>query len=165
MPKRDLTRPGLTKDGALVSDLLKLLLKIRSKDAGVAAKLIARSTSSRHSPPVCTRVQHFEGLAVLTNSEAMRSTWSKGGWRCTERHQVAGNSAVIDQDRQGPGRQTARGKRVIDRNLSLLLLTSARPPPAPCNGPASGPASGNCRPTRWSQLHRLALPDLRPPTA
>ena len=38
-----MTRPGLTKDAALVSDLLKLLLKIRAKEAGVAAKLIARS--------------------------------------------------------------------------------------------------------------------------
>jgi len=43
LPKRETTRPGLTKDAALVSDLLKLLLKIRSKEAGVAAKLIARS--------------------------------------------------------------------------------------------------------------------------
>ncbi|MFL6767367.1 MAG: ribonuclease D [Sphingomicrobium sp.] len=43
LPKREPSRPGLTKDAALVSDLLKLLLKIRSKEAGVAAKLIARS--------------------------------------------------------------------------------------------------------------------------
>ena len=43
LPKREPTRPGLTKDAALVSDLLKLLLKIRAKEAGVAAKLIARS--------------------------------------------------------------------------------------------------------------------------
>jgi ribonuclease D len=43
MPDREPRRPGLTKDGALVSDLLKLLLKIRSKETGVAAKLIARS--------------------------------------------------------------------------------------------------------------------------
>ena len=43
LPTREPTRPGLTKDAALVSDLLKLLLKIRSKEAGVAAKLIARS--------------------------------------------------------------------------------------------------------------------------
>jgi ribonuclease D len=43
MPDREARRPGLTKDGALVSDLLKLLLKIRSKESGVAAKLIARS--------------------------------------------------------------------------------------------------------------------------
>ena len=43
IPKREPSRPGLTKDAALVSDLLKLLLKIRAKEAGVAAKLIARS--------------------------------------------------------------------------------------------------------------------------
>jgi ribonuclease D len=43
MPDREAKRPGLTKDAALVSDLLKLLLKIRAKDSGVAAKLIARS--------------------------------------------------------------------------------------------------------------------------
>ena len=43
LPSREPRRPGLTKDGALVSDLLKLLLKIRSKEIGVASKLIARS--------------------------------------------------------------------------------------------------------------------------
>jgi ribonuclease D len=43
MPDREPRRPGLTKDAVLVSDLLKLLLKIRSKETGVAAKLIARS--------------------------------------------------------------------------------------------------------------------------
>jgi len=43
LPDREPRRPGLTKDGALVSDLLKLLLKIRAKETGVAAKLIART--------------------------------------------------------------------------------------------------------------------------
>ncbi|WP_037501729.1 ribonuclease D [Sphingomonas jaspsi] len=43
LPSREPRRPGLTKDAALVSDLLKLLLKIRAKEAGVAARLIARS--------------------------------------------------------------------------------------------------------------------------
>jgi ribonuclease D len=43
LPNREPRRPGLTKDGALVSDLLKLLLKIRSKEVGVASKLIART--------------------------------------------------------------------------------------------------------------------------
>ena len=43
LPQRDLKRPGLTKESSLVSDLLKLLLKIRSRDTGVAPKLIARS--------------------------------------------------------------------------------------------------------------------------
>ena len=43
LPSREPRRPGLTKDGALVSDLLKLLLKIRAKEVGVASKLIART--------------------------------------------------------------------------------------------------------------------------
>src|SRR3546814_16723312 len=43
MPQRDGARPGMGKDSALIADLLKLLLKIRSKEADVAAKLIARS--------------------------------------------------------------------------------------------------------------------------
>ena len=43
LPSREQRRPSLTKDAALVSDLLKLLLKIRAKETGVAPKLIARS--------------------------------------------------------------------------------------------------------------------------
>jgi ribonuclease D len=43
MPPRDDRRPGLGKEGALVADLLKLLLKIRSRDIDVASKLLARS--------------------------------------------------------------------------------------------------------------------------
>ena len=43
LPDREPRRPGLTKDGVLVSDLLKLLLKIRAKETGVAPRLIARS--------------------------------------------------------------------------------------------------------------------------
>ncbi|WP_310468770.1 ribonuclease D [Sphingomonas sp.] len=43
LPDREPRRPGLTKDGVLVSDLLKLLLKIRAKESGVAPKLIART--------------------------------------------------------------------------------------------------------------------------
>ncbi|WP_267386445.1 ribonuclease D [Sphingomonas sp. GC_Shp_3] len=42
MPARDDRKPGLGKDGALVADLLKLLLKIRSRDIDVAARLLAR---------------------------------------------------------------------------------------------------------------------------
>ncbi|WP_184193781.1 ribonuclease D [Polymorphobacter multimanifer] len=42
MPAREPQRPGLSTDGALVADLLKLLLKIRSKEAGVAPRLIVR---------------------------------------------------------------------------------------------------------------------------
>jgi ribonuclease D len=42
MPARD-DKPGLGKEGALVADLLKLLLKIRSRETNVAARLIARA--------------------------------------------------------------------------------------------------------------------------
>jgi ribonuclease D len=43
MPPRDDRKPGLGKEGSLVADLLKLLLKIRSRDIDVASKLLARS--------------------------------------------------------------------------------------------------------------------------
>jgi ribonuclease D len=43
MPERDPGRPGLGKDGILVADLLKLLLKIRSREINVASRLLARS--------------------------------------------------------------------------------------------------------------------------
>ena len=43
LPPREDRKPGLGKDGALVADLLKLLLKIRSRDIDVAARLLARS--------------------------------------------------------------------------------------------------------------------------
>ena len=43
LPVRDDRKPGLGKDGALVADLLKLLLKIRARDIDVASKLLARS--------------------------------------------------------------------------------------------------------------------------
>ncbi len=43
LPPRDDRKPGLGKDGSLVADLLKLLLKIRSRDIDVASKLLART--------------------------------------------------------------------------------------------------------------------------
>lgn len=43
MPARDDRKPGMGKDGALVADLLKLLLKIRAKEINVASRLLARS--------------------------------------------------------------------------------------------------------------------------
>lgn len=43
LPPRDDRRPGLNADSTLIADLLKLLLKIRAKEADVAPKLIGRS--------------------------------------------------------------------------------------------------------------------------
>jgi len=43
LPPRDDRKPGLGKEGSLVADLLKLLLKIRARDIDVAPRLLARS--------------------------------------------------------------------------------------------------------------------------
>ena len=43
IPSRSPRTPGLGKEGALVADLLKLLLKIRSREINVASKLITRA--------------------------------------------------------------------------------------------------------------------------
>ncbi|MCC7394274.1 MAG: ribonuclease D [Sphingomonadaceae bacterium] len=43
LPSHAPKTPGLGKEGALVADLLKLLLKIRARELNVAARLIARS--------------------------------------------------------------------------------------------------------------------------
>lgn len=43
IPDKPRGRPRLNADAALIADLLKLLLKVRSKEAGVAAKLIGRA--------------------------------------------------------------------------------------------------------------------------
>jgi ribonuclease D len=66
LPSREPRRPGLTKDAALVSDLLKLLLKIRAKESGVAPRLIARSDD-------------LEALAA-----GARDLNLLMGWRCEE---------------------------------------------------------------------------------
>jgi ribonuclease D len=43
LPTRDDRGPGLGREGALVADLLKLLLKIRARDSNVAPRLVAKS--------------------------------------------------------------------------------------------------------------------------
>jgi len=64
MPVREVSRPGLSSEGALIADLLKLLLKIRAKEANVAPKLIAKGDEL---DAIAGGVR--EGLVVL------------GGWR------------------------------------------------------------------------------------
>lgn len=44
MPPKRKGRPNLGKQGALVADLLKLLLKIRSRESNVASRLIAKAS-------------------------------------------------------------------------------------------------------------------------
>jgi len=60
MPPRDDRKPGLGREGALVADLLKLLLKIRSRDTDVAPRLIARSDELE-----LLAAGRREGLAIL----------------------------------------------------------------------------------------------------
>ena len=60
MPVREDRQPGLGKEGALVADLLKLLLKIRSRESNVASKLIARTEELE-----LLAAGRREGLAIL----------------------------------------------------------------------------------------------------
>ncbi|MBY0306009.1 MAG: ribonuclease D [Sphingomonas sp.] len=60
MPSRDDRKPGMGKEGALVADLLKLLLKIRARDIDVAAKLLARTEDLE-----ALAAGQREGLAIL----------------------------------------------------------------------------------------------------
>jgi ribonuclease D len=61
LPARDDRKPGLGKDGALVADLLKLLLKIRAKETNVAPRLLAR-TDDLDALAAGVR----DGLSILT---------------------------------------------------------------------------------------------------
>jgi ribonuclease D len=70
MPRDDLPAPtprgpGLGKDGALVADLLKLLLKIRAREMNVAARLIARSEELEQLAAGAR-----DGLSILTGWRA-----------------------------------------------------------------------------------------------
>ncbi|MFW2852208.1 ribonuclease D [Sphingomonas sp. TX0543] len=61
MPPRDDRKPGLGKEGSLVADLLKLLLKIRARDIDVAPRLLARGEELE-----ALAAGQREGLAILT---------------------------------------------------------------------------------------------------
>jgi len=60
LPSREDRGPGLGKEGALVADLLKLLLKIRARESNVAARLVARSEDLE-----LLAAGRREGLAIL----------------------------------------------------------------------------------------------------
>jgi ribonuclease D len=61
MPERNGSGIGGGKEGALVADLLKLLLKIRSREINVAARLITRSDELER-----LAAGEREGLELLT---------------------------------------------------------------------------------------------------
>jgi ribonuclease D len=60
LPVRDDRGPGLGREGALVADLLKLLLKIRARDSNVAPRLVAKSEELE-----LLAAGRREGLAIL----------------------------------------------------------------------------------------------------
>jgi ribonuclease D len=60
LPTRDERGPGLGREGALVADLLKLLLKIRARESNVAPRLVARSEELEQ-----LAAGRREGLSIL----------------------------------------------------------------------------------------------------
>jgi ribonuclease D len=66
MPREE-KRPGLGKEGSLVADLLKLLLKIRAREIDVAPRLLARTDELE-----LLAAGKRNGLAILD------------GWRCEQ---------------------------------------------------------------------------------
>lgn len=61
MPSRDDRKPGLGKEASLIADLLKLLLKVRARDADVAPRLIAKADELE-----AIAAGQRDGLALLT---------------------------------------------------------------------------------------------------
>jgi ribonuclease D len=60
LPPREERAPGLGREGALVADLLKLLLKIRARESNVAPRLVARAEELE-----LLAAGRREGLAIL----------------------------------------------------------------------------------------------------
>jgi ribonuclease D len=135
MPAKD-HRPGLSTEASLIADLLKLLLKIRAKDTGVAPKLVARSEDME---ALAGGVR--EGLPILE------------GWR----RQMFGEDALALVE----GRL---GFSVVDGKLRMRALdapapgdtsgataaeaTLPDPAPAPDSDAAAAPAPRRGRRTR-----------------
>lgn len=114
-------RPGLSTNAALVADLLKLLLKIRAKEAGVAPRLLARSEEME---ALAAGVR--EGLPILE------------GWR---RELFGEDALALVEGRLGFVIENGR--------VRMLPAADLRPAaaPAPAEAPRQG-ADGAARPPR-----------------
>ncbi len=96
MPAKEVARPGLTSEGALIADLLKLLLKIRAKEANVAPKLLARGDEL---DAIAGGVR--EGLAMLSGLAVRRVRQGRAGARRrTARLRGQGQAPDNDGDRR-----------------------------------------------------------------
>jgi ribonuclease D len=130
MPAKD-NRPGLSTEASLIADLLKLLLKIRAKEAGVAPKLVARSEDME---ALAGGVR--EGLPILE------------GWR----RQMFGEDALaLVEGRLG---FSVDGGRLRMRALEAgplpptVASEAPAPAPAPDSDAAAAPAPRKGRPKR-----------------
>jgi ribonuclease D len=114
MPPKE-NRPGLSTEASLVADLLKLLLKIRAKEAGVAPRLVARGEELEALAGGARA-----GLAVLE------------GWR----RQMFGEDALaLVEGRLG---FAVVGGRLRMQALDVAVEVS----PGAARGPAPAPAPG-----------------------
>ena len=111
IPTKD-NRPGLSTEASLIADLLKLLLKIRAKESGVAPKLVARSDEME---ALAAGVR--EGLPILE------------GWRRT----MFGEDALALVE----GRL---GFSVVGNKLRMRVLESPQPSEAEVAARGQAPA-------------------------
>ena len=124
--------PGLGKDGALVADLLKLLLKIRAREMNVAARLIARSEELEQ---LAAGVR--DNLAILTGwraevfgLDALELVEGAAGFCGQER------STRDDPHRTRDPRNGDRLMRALSRPALMCGLAAALSACAPSEGPA-----------------------------
>lgn len=123
-------RPGLSSDASLIADLLKLLLKIRAKEAGVAPRLVARSEELE-----LLAAGQREGLAIL------------GGWRW---EMVGADALALVEGRLGFSVQDGRLRM---RALEVPVVSEDEasapdPEPAPMIDDDAPPAPRKARRTR-----------------
>lgn len=126
IPTRD-GRPGLSTDASLIADLLKLLLKIRCKEQGVAPRLVARGDELE-----LLAAGHREGLSILD------------GWR---RGMFGNDALALVEGRLGFS--VAAGRLRMQALAVPPESEAAAPAPAPEPAPAADAAAA---PTR----HRAA---------
>jgi ribonuclease D len=129
MPAKD-NRPGLSTEASLIADLLKLLLKIRAKEAGVAPRLVARSEDME---ALAAGVR--DGLPILE------------GWR----RQMFGEDALaLVEGRLGFSVVGGRLRmRALDASPADQAAPQApAPAPVPDSDAAAAPAPRRGRPKR-----------------
>jgi ribonuclease D len=79
MPDRERRGAPLGREGSLVADLLKLLLKIRAREIDVSARLLARTKSWSRWPPARATCRCCKAGAG-TRSARTRWRWSRASW-------------------------------------------------------------------------------------